>query len=174
LEELTPLVTAARGGDLEAYARLVRRFQDMAYDYAHVLLGDRHLAEDAAQDAFIEAYRCLGKLREPEAFPGWFRRIVLGRCRRLTRRKRLPTVPLPSAEAVAAGGPGPPEQAQRREMAAAVLAAVRSLPEAERTVTTLFYIDGYSHSDIAEFLEVPVTTVNNRLHASGSGSERRW
>lgn len=166
MEELRSLVVCAQAGDLDAYGEIVRRFQDMAYGYAYSLLGDFHIAEDAAQEAFIEAYRRLESLRKPGAFPGWFRRIILGRCNRMSRRKRVPTVPLESAEGTASERPGPPEKAERREMADRVLDAVRTLPDNERTVTTLFYINGYSQKDIAEFLEVPVTTVNNRLHAS--------
>ncbi len=166
MEDLRSLVVRAQAGDLDAYGQVVRRFQDMAYGYAYALLGDFHLAEDAAQEAFIQAYRDLGKLDAPTAFPGWFRRIVLKYCERLTRRKRIATVPLESARGVTSDRPGPAEKAERREMADRVLEAIRSLPENERTATTLFYINGYSQKDIAEFLEVPVTTVNNRLHTS--------
>ena len=71
--EMRSLVLRAQGRDQEAYGQLVRRFQDMAYGYAYALLGDFHLAQDAAQEAFVEAYRCLPGLRNPEAFPGWLR-----------------------------------------------------------------------------------------------------
>ena len=81
MKDVTTLVAAARAGDLEAYGQLVRCFQDMAYGYAYAVLGDFHLAEDAAQEAFLQAYRDLPDLREPAAFPGWLRRIVLNQCR---------------------------------------------------------------------------------------------
>ena len=166
VEELTTLVARARAGDLEAYGWIVRRFQDMAYGYAYSVLGDFHLAEDAAQDAFIEAFRCLGNLRDDAAFPGWFRRIVFKRCDRLRRRRGLSTVPLIEAAGASSPDPGPAEAAERSEMRSRVLDALRKLPAAQREVTSLFYINGYSHKDIAAFLEVPVTTVNNRLAAS--------
>jgi len=51
----------------------------MAYAYAYAMLGDFYLAEDAAQRAFISAWRKLGQLRQPEAFPGWFRRVGVDR-----------------------------------------------------------------------------------------------
>src|ERR1700738_97540 len=78
----------------EAFCELVRIFQDMGYACAYAVLGDFYLAEDAAQEAFISAWQTLSQLRQPEAFPGWFRRIVLTECNRLTRGKRLPTIPL--------------------------------------------------------------------------------
>lgn len=166
MEELRTLVVAARAGDLESYGEIVRRFQDLAYGYAYSLLRDLHLAEDAAQQAFVQAYRDLTKLREPEAFPGWLRRIVFTQCNRLTRGKRIPAGPLESALHVPSPEPEPPERAECRELREAVLAALRSLPDNERVATTLFYIDGYSQQDIAEFLGVPVTTVNGRLRTS--------
>ena len=166
MEELNVLVVRARDGDLDAYGLIVRRFQDMAYGCGYSLLGDFHLAEDAAQEAFIEAYRDLSKLREPAAFPGWFRRIVFKHCDRLTRRKRISTVPLEAAAEIASRDPGPDEMAEEREMKDKVLEAIQALPENERMVTTLFYINGYSQKEIAEFLNVRVTTVKNRLHTS--------
>ena len=97
MEELATLVERSRSGDLTAFETLVRRFQDMACGYAYSILGDFHLAEDAAQEAFVDAYGKLYQLREPKAFAGWFRRIVFKHCDRVTRRKQVPTVPLVSS-----------------------------------------------------------------------------
>ena len=166
MENLTSLVAQARSGDLDAYGKIVCRFQDMAYGYAYSILGDFHLAQDAAQEAFIQAYRDLANLRKPEAFPGWFRRIVFKHCDRITRRKGRATSLLEEAAGVPANEPDPPAAAERREMTEAVLAAIRALPDDQRAATTLFYINGYSQQEVADFLEVPVTTVNNRLAAS--------
>ena len=71
MEEVEELVLRARDGDLDAYARLVRRFREIALDQARRITGDYHLAEDAVQEAFVAAYRDLGQLREPAAFAGW-------------------------------------------------------------------------------------------------------
>jgi RNA polymerase sigma factor (sigma-70 family) len=166
VEELKSLVVRAQAGDLEAYGEVVRRFQDLAYGYAYSVLGDFHLAEDAAQEAFIEAYRCLANLREPAAFPGWFRRIVFKHCDRITRQRLLEEGAAGEVAVAPSPEPSPPDVAERREMRDTVLQAVRALPEDQRTATTLFYINGYSQKEIADFLEVPVTTVNNRLHTS--------
>ena len=100
MDDLTRLITqatAARGADgdkQQAFDRIVRRFQDLAFACAYGVLGDFGQAEDAAQEAFLTAWRHLDQLRTPEAFPGWLRRIVLTHCRRQTRGGRLDTVPL--------------------------------------------------------------------------------
>jgi RNA polymerase sigma factor (sigma-70 family) len=173
MEELKLLVVRAQTGDLDAFGRLVDRFRDMAYGYAFSMLGDFCLAEDAAQDAFVQAYRKLSDLREPEAFAGWLKRIVFTACNRLTRGKRIATEPLEAAAEIASDAPGPAELAEQKEMRERVLEAVRALPEDERVVTTLFYINDYSHNEIAEFLEVPATTVKSRLHTSRARLKER-
>ena len=166
VDDLTTLVTRARTDDDRAYGELVHRFQDMAYGYAYAILNDFHLAEDAAQEAFIEAYRCLPGLEHPQAFPAWLKRIVFKHCNRLTRGKRVSTTALDAAGEVAAHAPGPDEIAEQRDVQAQVLAAVRTLPDDQRTVTTLYYIKEYSQDEIAAFLDVPTSTVKSRLHAS--------
>ena len=94
MDTLSTLVKAAQGGDLKAFENIVGLFQNMAYASAYSMLNDAQLAEDVAQEAFIEAYLELSKLREPAAFPGWFRRIVFKQCDRFTRGIRIPTIPL--------------------------------------------------------------------------------
>ena len=166
MENLRALIHRVQGGDIDAFGTIVQKFQNMAVGYAYSILGDFHLAEDAAQEAFINAYRDLHRLREPDAFPGWLRKIVFKQCDRLTRGKHIETVPLEAAADMPWEGKDPADEASAREMKADVLAAISDLPERERIVTTLFYINGYSQNEIADFLEAPVTTVNNRLHAS--------
>ncbi len=158
--ELKYLVERSREGDLEAFTEVVRRFQDMAHGYAYSILGDFHLAEDAAQEAFVDAYYKLDALREPAAFPGWFRRIVFKHCDRAIQKKSVPTVPLEEGMRVAEPNP------ERSELQERVLEAIRDLPERQREATTLYYINGYSQDEISDFLEVPVTTVKKRLHDS--------
>ncbi|HZO89812.1 MAG TPA: sigma-70 family RNA polymerase sigma factor [Chthonomonadaceae bacterium] len=171
--ELGTLVSRIRAGDICAFTELVRRYQDMAFGYAFSILHDFQLAEDAAQEAFLAVYADLGALAAPEAFPGWLRGIVRHQCQRILRKRRLRVVPLAQARDMAESAPGPERQAERKEMQERVLAAIRALPRAEREVTTLYYIQEYSQQEIAAFLEVPVSKVNNRLHAARARLKRR-
>jgi RNA polymerase sigma factor (sigma-70 family) len=148
----------------EAFGELVRLFQDMAYACAYGALGDFGLAEDAAQEAFVMAWQRLGQLRQPEAFPGWLRRIVLTECSRLRRARRLRLVPLDAGAEAASNGDDPQAAAESGELRRAMLVAVRSLPRRERAAVMLFYAEGLSQRDAGEFLGVPVTTVAKRLH----------
>ena len=148
----------------EAFGELVIRFQDMAFACAFAVLGDVYLAQDTAQEAFVAAWQKLSQLREPAAFAGWFKRIVLTQCNRLTRCKRLQLVPLDHD--VSASSIDPHVAAERNDLLTKVLQAISALPEKERLVTTLFYVNGYTQADIGDFLEVPVSTVNKRLYSA--------
>ncbi len=163
MEALKPLFLRAQSGDRAAYGEIVRRFQDMAVGYAYAVLGDFHLAEDAAQEAFIEAYPHMERLYSPFAFPAWLRKIIFKHCDRLTRGRRYETVPLEASQ-LPSTGPDPAEALESREIRERVREAIQSLPEHERRVVTLFYIADHSQNEIAAFLGVPVTTVKKRLH----------
>jgi RNA polymerase sigma factor (sigma-70 family) len=172
-ERTTGLVRAARTGDDTAFAALVRAYQDIAVAYAASILGDYHLAEDAAQEAFVEAHRKLRSLREPAAFAGWLRTIVFKHCDRLTRRKRHPVTGLEAARDVAAPGPSPLEMVATRETRTSVRAAIAALPDAERAVVLLYYMGDHSHAAIAEFLGVSANAVKTRLYSARQRLRRR-
>ncbi len=162
---LSSLVIAAQQGDFAAFSAVVQRFRVMAYATAYMMLEDVHLAEDATQEAFIEAYLHLPKLREPDAFPGWLRRIVFKQSDRLIRGKQLKTVPLEATPTfdIPADDFNPALLVEGMEMRDSVRQAIATLPEHERLVIALFYGGGYALKEIASFLEVAQTTVKKRL-----------
>lgn len=170
MSDLHNLVSIASNSDCalperhEAFGQLVTRFQDLAFACAYAVLRDFYLAEDAAQQAFFAAWQKLAQLREPAAFPGWLRRLVLTECNRMTRGQRLQFVPLDAGLDVKTTAPTPQANLERAELRAQVTAALQSLPAPERMVTVLFYGGDYSQADISAFLEVPVTTVVKRLY----------
>lgn len=158
--------TGTGGRRVAAFEKIVRQFQDMAYGYAIAVLGDTHLAQDAAQEAFLFVWRHLDELDHPAAFPTWFRRIVRTQCNRLTRGKRVPTGTLDEAADVRSREPTPHIYAERNELREGVFEAIRALPDHEREATTLFYMDGYTQNEIADFLGVRATTISSRLHSA--------
>lgn len=167
IEPVEELVCRARRGDHRAYDRIVQIYQDRAVGCAYAYLGDFHLAEDAAQEAFLLAFRDLSALREPAAFGSWLRKIVRKCCDRHARRKQLPLVALEAAcEAVAPLNEqnDPAFALETAEQKAQVLCAVNALAPTDRAVITLFYL-GEQHTapKIAAFLGVSVATVKKRL-----------
>lgn len=149
-----------------AFCDLVRMFQDMAYACGYAVLGDFGLAEDAAQEAFISAWQKLGQLRQPEAFPGWLRRIVLNECNHLTRGARLPTISLDEGLGLHGLHPDPQASFEKDELTSAAFAAIKKLSLNERMVVILFYVQEQSQKDISAFLNVPMTTVAKRLYSA--------
>ncbi|UCC39329.1 MAG: RNA polymerase sigma factor [Candidatus Aminicenantes bacterium] len=166
MQELENLIRKAQKGDLSAFDAIVQRFRDMAVGYAYSVLGDFHLAEDAAQEAFVQAYRDLKKLRKPQAFSSWFRRIVFKYCDRITRKKLHSTIPFETIVEPADSSRSPVEIIQKKEDQDAVLDGIKALPEHERVATALFYIDGYSMAEVGDFLEMPLGTVKSSLHSA--------
>ena len=160
------LVDRARGGDVDAYGELVRRYQDRALATAFFILGDRQEAEDATQEAFTRAFGALGRFRPEGSFRPWLLRIVVNEAHDLRaaaqRRANLlaratgqfaSIRPAPSAEAA-----GLIEQ--RRE---ALLRALFELREEDRLVITYRYFFDFSEAETAEVLGVARGTVKSRL-----------
>ncbi|MGI4791758.1 MAG: sigma-70 family RNA polymerase sigma factor [Janthinobacterium lividum] len=144
-----------------AFDHLVRNYQDMAFGCAYAILGDFQCAEDAAQDAFLAAWQHLGQLVYPAAFPGWLRRIVVTQCRRQTRNRRLNTISLDDVALQADGNMA--LIAEQQETHGELTAAIGQLPEGERIVVVLFYLNEYSQREIAAFLDISESTVKKRL-----------
>jgi RNA polymerase sigma factor (sigma-70 family) len=153
-------VVAASKGDLSALARLVSSFQDMAVAVAYASLSDFYLAEDAAQEAFARLPDLLRQLRDPEAFPGWFRQVVRT-CAARQRRARRTEDELQETT-VATDDPSVPMEAGERSLT--VRRLVEALPPAQRTVVALQYVGGLSQPKIAEVLRLPLSTVKKRAH----------
>src|SRR5262249_46896960 len=125
------------------------------------------------QEAFLAAYFGLGQLAEPAAFPGWLRCIVRHQCPRILRKHPFELVPLEHAAEIAADTGEAERHLEQQEARAAVLAADHWLARAQREVVTLYYLQEYSQRDVAGFLGLPVSTVNNRLHAARQRLKRR-
>lgn len=164
MQELELIIHQATQGDTAAFETIVQRFQDMAVGYAYAVLGDFHLAEDAAQEAFVQIHQDLVQLREPKAFPSWFRTVLFKQCDRIRRRKHVHDVSLDTIYSVCANQPSPAELVEADELRQTVQEALRLLPEAQQQVLVLFYIAEYSQKEISSFLALPLTTVKKRLH----------
>ena len=166
------LVRRAAAGDVTAFVELTRRFQHFAFGSALALIRDFQQAEDVVQEAFLAAWLALPNLADAAAFPGWLRGIVRHHAFRVLRR-RDHALPLAEADQIASDEPGPEHQVEQRQRAATVLNAMADLPATLREPAMLFFVHECSHQDIAIFLNLSATTVNNRLHAARSKLKRR-
>lgn len=163
---LTHHVSQALAGDAESFGELVRRYQGGVQGLAYHLTGNFADAQDVVQETFVTAYTRLDQLRDPERFGSWLRTIAHNECgaRWRGRRDGLPLDDLPpSAEPADTAGTVDVEM-ERRETWAHVRRVLARLPESSRLTLTLHYLSDWSYADIAEFLDVPITTVVGRMH----------
>ncbi len=165
------LIRAARRGNLDAFNALVLHYQTAVYNLAYHLLHDADAAADATQEAFISAYRAIGRFREG-SFRAWLMRIVTNACYdELRRRKRRPTLSWDDfgdldEEAnphLADGGASPEEEVQRKELRQALERAIAQLPPHQRTVLLLIDRLGFSYEEAAQAMGIRLGTVKSRL-----------
>ena len=155
------LVQRMRGGDRDAFTALVGRYRDMVYAAAFCYFGNAEDAQDAAQEAFVAAYCRLAQLREPDKFAPWLRRLTLNGCADALRRRGVRQVSLDGdAACQALVTPDGTESVLTR---LAVREALGHLTDSSRLTVTLCYGGGYSHAEVARFLDIPVNTVRSRL-----------
>jgi RNA polymerase sigma-70 factor (ECF subfamily) len=163
------LVERARRGDADAYGELVRRHQAVAYRTALVIAGSTSEAEEAAQDAFVKAWRALGRFRAGAPFRPWVLAIVANeaRTRRRAAGRREAWTLRAAAQASAAAPPaasGDPAAAVLvRERAHAMRAGLARLEERDRTVLALRYLLDLSEREMAAVLDCRPGTVKSRL-----------
>jgi RNA polymerase sigma factor (sigma-70 family) len=159
------LLEAIAAGDDDALGALYDRFGRLAYGMALRILGDQALAEDAVQEAFLAVWRSADGYRRERAKPAtWILTLVHRRAVDLVRREdRRRAEPL--GEPPEAVGGAVPEEADLRDRRAAVQAALRQLPEDQRQALELAYYGGYTQSELAERLGVPLGTIKSRMFA---------
>lgn len=149
------LVEQASRGDGESFTELCRRYYGPLVAIGHAILGDRHLAEDAAQEAFAKAAVHLPKLRKADQFGSWVAAICRNKARDLCRARRSPPIEdgLSSEQS-----PTPSDEA-----AVIVRMALRELSEEAREIIFLRFYDGLSYDQISAVLGVSEQAINGRL-----------
>ena len=169
------LIREAKRGDLDAFNRLVIEYQSRAFNLAFRFMGDPASAADVTQDAFISAFRGIGKFRGG-SFRSWLLRIVVNGCYdELRRRKRRPSASLDEYSddgdrlLVEAGTSfsheteKPEQEAERSEVRAAIEKCLEELPPEFKVVALLVDVQGYDYREAAQMIGKPVGTVKSRL-----------
>ena len=145
-----------QNGEKDAFRHLVKRYQRQAVGHAVAILGNREDALDAVQDAFIDAFRSIKDFDRLRAFYPWFYVLLRHRCYKMTARRRE-TESLEGNEILASQTQMPSDERFALEM------ALLSLPQEDREIVTLKYLDGLSYEELARLLEIPKGTVMSRL-----------
>lgn len=160
----TKLVARAQNGERSAFGELVQIHAQGILNLIYHMCGDMQVAEDAAQETFIQAWLHLPSFRPETSFRNWLYRIAVNAATDILRKEKhiLPTavedLPLTDAQ------PGPEALFSQAEQAALVQGAILSLPEASRAVLILREYEELSYHEIADALDIPVGTVMSRLN----------
>jgi RNA polymerase sigma factor (sigma-70 family) len=166
LDDETELVERARSGDDRAYGLLVERHQALAFRAAYLVTRSAEDAEDAAQDAFVKAYRALPRFRRGAPFRPWLLRIVANeaRNRRRSARRREALALRAAGDPVSGGAaPSPESHAVASERRALLLEALEGMAEQDRLVIACRYFLDLSEEETAATLGCRRGTVKSRL-----------
>ena len=159
-------------GRTEAFAVLVRRYQDVLFAHAVRMMGARDEAADLVQKALVRGFRKLGSCREPERVGGWLFRILANECKEQLRSKSrgrsdlsLESLPfLPDR-----GAPSPEGDAHAEELRARVRAALEGLDPEQREAFVLKHVEGRSYEEMSALLGVSVPALKMRVHRAREG-----
>jgi RNA polymerase sigma-70 factor (ECF subfamily) len=154
-DRVSGLVIRAQNGSTDAFEDLVRLHLGVAFAVARAIVPTGPDAEDVVQDAFVRTWQRIGQCREPENFRAWLvsvvRSVALNHRERETRRT---SVPLEVAHDLIDGGARTDSGLERREAREHLDRAVNELSETQRSVLLLHDLEGYTHAEIAELLQI--------------------
>jgi RNA polymerase sigma-70 factor (ECF subfamily) len=149
-------IKSCQQGDREAFRHLVERYQRQAVRQATAILLNRDDAEDAVQEAFIDAFKAIGTFDTSRTFYQWFYVLLRNRCYKLTSKRR-PAESLDEALLLTT------QQGMSNETRLALEKALHSLTREEREIVSLKYFSGLSYDELATQLQIPRGTVMSRL-----------
>ena len=160
------LVARSRDGDVDAFNRIVDMYQRPMYNLALRMLGDAPSAEDATQEAFISAFRNIGRFKDG-SLKSWLFAIAANRCRDMLRaRTARPSESLDADDSTLdppSRTESPEDYAVRREMGRSIQQALAALPHAQRLAVVLIDVQGLAYEEAAEIMGIKVGTVKSRL-----------
>jgi len=160
-------IARAQRGDMGAYEALVQQYEQLAFRTAYLITHDQSEAADAAQDAFLRAYRALHTFEQGRPFRPWLLRIVttqaLNRIQSAQRRERM-TERYAQQSLLSAGPPRAEHVVVERDRNARLMQAVRQLKADEQLLINLRYFLELPEHEVAQILKVAVGTVKSRMH----------
>ena len=160
-------IEAARRGDRNAFSKLVQAYQLPVYNLTYRMLGNPQEAEDAAQEAFVRAYKRLNTYQPGRKFSNWILSIASHHCIDLLRRRRFVWLSVednPAVSWLASDDEQPDDAAVRSERAEEVRSMLQHLAPEYRAPLILRYWHDLSYKEIAEVLELSEPAVKTRLH----------
>jgi len=160
------LVVRARDGDRDAFSELAARSIGRLSAAARMILRDEYAAQDAVQETFIEAWRSVPGLRDPDRFEAWLRRLLVRACfKAVKRHRRVDAVEIRLTPGDEPAGPGLERPLALRDQLERGLARI---PAEQRTVLVLVYYLDLPLADAAQAMGIPLGTTKSRLNRATS------
>jgi RNA polymerase sigma-70 factor (ECF subfamily) len=160
----TELVNRTQSGDRSAFSEVVRNHAQGVMNVIYHMCGDVQIAEDAAQETFIQAWLHLSSYRPQTSLRNWLYRIAVNAATDILRKEKRILPDSVEDLQLTDGQPGPESLVSQQEKITLVQKAVLSLPEASRAVLVLREYEGLSYQEISLSLDIPVGTVMSRLN----------
>ena len=161
------LVRKSQLGEKDAFEQLVIRHQDLVFSLAYKLTGNREMANDVAQEAFIRAWKAIEKFRGDSTFSTWIYRITVNTAWTLRKKARKHnTLNIEDTyEPIVIDEKKDPELvAINSDLSSVLINALDKIPIEQRIIVELKNIEGRSHKEIADYLDISVTAAKVRLH----------
>jgi RNA polymerase sigma-70 factor (ECF subfamily) len=158
-------VREARNGEADAWGALLKRYRLPLYAYVFELLHDEQTTTDLVQEAFINAARHIGSLRDDEKFGSWLFNIAHQKCVQFWRRRHPEEIPLDAQDEEFAGlDIGPQELLIRKEQEEEFMKILNQLTLPHRSVILLHFVEDFSLDEIASITGTQLGTVKSRMH----------
>jgi RNA polymerase sigma-70 factor (ECF subfamily) len=160
------IVKLAQTGNRDAFAQLASHYRVWLLAMAFMRTSDHDVAEDLVQEVFIRAWEKLPSLKNPEAFTGWLRRIMINACSTWYRGQENGMLPFEEIQEVAPTSTEPVNIIVAHEQQRALREALLSLAPDNRLALLMHIWGNYSYADIARLLDIPESTVDGRIYRS--------
>jgi RNA polymerase sigma factor (sigma-70 family) len=145
-----PLIEECRKGSIKAQFMLYNQYSKAMYNLAYRMMNNREDAEDVLQEAFLECFRNISSFRFESTFGAWLKRILVNRC---IRKKKIDVELMENIPAVI-----PEEEAELVYDTTLIYKGIECLPDGYRIILTLYLLEGYDHTEIAQILSISEST----------------
>jgi len=149
----TPVIEECRKGSSKAQSSLYNQYSKAMYNLAYRMMNNREDAEDILQETFLECFRSIGSFRFESTFGAWLKRILINKCVNQIRRKKIELIlyeTLPDYKTE--------EEPEITYETGKIFKGIEQLPDGYRIILTLYLLEGYDHTEIAQILGISEST----------------
>lgn len=164
MQEENQWIREVLAGNKQAYAPIIEKYKNPLYATILRMTKNPHDAQDLVQESFIKVYQQLGKYEGTGSFSSWMYRVAMNHCMDEFRKKRYKMKHVEMDEVTAQNTNHPEVIFLKQEKSRQLERLIATLPEDERMIILLRYVNELSYNEISELVDAPLSTVRNKLH----------